>query len=73
MLLFYVVFCIYARIMGVYYAQCSAKLIIYVVLSAKLRTFNLIFLNLIHFYYRRADSASAMRRMASSIFSSLVA
>ncbi len=47
----------------------SAKIAIYIVLSAHLRTFNLIFLN----FYRKAATASLIRRIASTIFSSLVA
>ena len=38
-------------------------------LTANLRTFNLIFLN----YYRSSPSTSLILRMASTIFSSLVA
>ncbi len=53
--------------------QFSAKLIIYHVSLPKLRTFNLIFLNLFRKYYFKAPNASAILRIAISMFSSLVA
>ena len=46
-----------------------AKITISELLSVKLRTFNLIFLN----FYRSEANATLIRRMASMIFSSLVA